>query len=221
MSKNTVIRIFLLTVGNTLAMLLALLALRTIATNLLGWFMLAVSIVYGAGGVIHLWLYADKGDANRSEKGNRSFWWIVPGFIAIFFGPVLDYLYLPPILPRGLTMQLGGLIVIALGLALRIWTRLTLRSLYSGYLRVKVGHVLVTHGPFHWIRHPGYNGFLIMAFGLAIGYSSVVGLVAVILLLLPGLVYRINVEEKLLAEHFGDEYRLYAKQTKRLIPFIW
>ena len=32
---------------------------------------------------------------------------------------------------------------------------------------------------------------------------------------------RIGVEEKLLSAYFGEQYRLYQQNTKRIIPFIW
>jgi protein-S-isoprenylcysteine O-methyltransferase Ste14 len=216
-----IIRIFLLIVGNALALLLALLALETTPTNFLGWFLLAISIAYGAGGVIYLWHSQDEEGLIRAETGNRSFWWILPGFIVIFFAPPLEFLHLPAVLPRGIGMELAGLITILLGLLLRIWTRLTIGRMYSGYLRVKVGHVLVTDGPYRTIRHPGYTGFLLMALGLCIGYSSLIGLIAIPVLLLPGLAYRMKVEERLMSEEFRGDYWSYARRSKKLIPGIW
>jgi protein-S-isoprenylcysteine O-methyltransferase Ste14 len=214
------IRVFLLIAGNALALLLALLALETTPTNFLGWFLLAISIAYGAGGVIYFWRTRDAEDATRAESGSRSFWWIVPGFIAVFFAPPLEFLFLP-ILPHTLGLEITGLIFILLGLSVRVWTRLTIGGMYSGYLRVKVGHILVTEGPYRTIRHPGYAGFVLMALGLAIGYCSVIGLAAIPVLLLPGLAYRMRVEERLLTDRFGEEYRAYAHRTKKLIPGIW
>jgi protein-S-isoprenylcysteine O-methyltransferase Ste14 len=215
------VRIFLLIVGNALALLLALLALETTLTNFLGWFLFSISIAYGAGGVIYLWRNRDDKDARRAETGNRSFWWILPGFVAIFFAPPLEFLFMPALLPRNIVMELAGLVIILLGLSTRIWTRLTIGGMYSGYLRVKVRHVLVTEGPYRFVRHPGYTGFVIMALGLCVGYSSLIGLATIPVLLLPGLAYRMRVEERLLTEEFGDEYRAYALKTRRLIPFIW
>ncbi|HEX7620674.1 MAG TPA: isoprenylcysteine carboxylmethyltransferase family protein [Anaerolineales bacterium] len=221
MKSNTVVRIFLLIIGNALALLLALLALETTPKNFLGWFLFAISIAYGAGGVIYLWRNRDEESAKRSETGNRSFWWILPGFVVIFFAPPLEFLFLPALLPRGIAVELAGLVIILVGLAIRIWTRMTIGGMYSGYLRVKIGHVLVTDGPYRLIRHPGYTGFVIMALGLCIGYSSLIGLAAVPVLLLPGLAYRIKVEENLLTEQFGDEYQAYARRSKKLIPGVW
>jgi protein-S-isoprenylcysteine O-methyltransferase Ste14 len=220
MISNRIVRVFLLIFGNALAILLGCLSLLTTQTNFLGWFLLCVSIGYGAGGVFYLWRHRDDGGV-RSEAGNRSFWWILPGFLVIFFAPPLEYLYGPQVLPRIIGMELAGLLIILLGLGIRIWTRLTLGWMYSGYLRVKVGQTLVKEGPFRLVRHPGYTGFFIMALGLTIGYSSLMGLIAIPLLLLPGLAYRMKVEEKLLSDEFGDEYRQYASQTKRLLPGLW
>jgi protein-S-isoprenylcysteine O-methyltransferase Ste14 len=218
---NNTIRIFLLVIGNALALLLALLALETTPTNFLGWFLFAVGIAYGAGGVIYLWRNHRPEETSKTEAGNRSFWWIQPGFMVIFFAPPLEFLWLPPLLPRGIGIELAGLAVILLGLSLRIWTRMTIGGLYSGYLRVKATHILVRDGPYRLVRHPGYTGFVIMGLGLALGYSSLIGLLAIPLLLIPGLAYRMKVEERLLAEHFGEAYLAYASKTKRLIPGIW
>jgi protein-S-isoprenylcysteine O-methyltransferase Ste14 len=187
----------------------------------LGWFLFAMGIAYGAGGVIYLWRNQNSADSARSEAGNRSFWWILPGFLAVFFGPPLEFLYLPVWLPRGTGMELAGLAIILLGLVLRIWTRLTIGGMYTGYVKIRVHHILVTGGPYHFIRHPGYAGFVLMALGLALGYSSWIGLAAIPLLLLPGLAYRMGVEERLLATRFGEEYREYARKTRALIPGIW
>jgi protein-S-isoprenylcysteine O-methyltransferase Ste14 len=218
---NNGIRIFLLVIGNALALLLALLALETTPTNFLGWFLFAIGIAYGAGGVIYLWRNQNIEDSVRAETGNRSFWWILPGFLAIFFAPPLEFLYLPTWLPRGTNMELAGLVIILLGLLLRVWTRLTIGTMYSGYLRVKVGHVLVTDGPYRFVRHPGYSGLLLMALGLCIGYSSLIGLIAIPILLIPGLSFRMKVEERMLSEEFRDDYWAYARRAKKLIPGIW
>ena len=221
MKSNTVVTIFLLVAGNGLALLLALLALETTITNFLGWFLFATSIAYGAGGVIYLWRNREDKDSRRTNTGNQSFWWILPGFTAIFFVPPLEFLFLPPILPRGIGMELAGLVIILVGMALRVWTRMSIGGMCSGYVHITAGHVLVTDGPYRLVRHPGYTGFVIMALGLCIGYSSLIGLAAIPVLLLPGLAYRMNVEERLLKEQFGDEYRAYARGSKKIIPGVW
>ncbi|MDP2995546.1 MAG: isoprenylcysteine carboxylmethyltransferase family protein, partial [Anaerolineales bacterium] len=167
------------------------------------------------------WKSAGRGEAAWEEKGDRSFWAILPGFLVVFFAPPIEWMYLPAVLPRTLWMQIAGLVLILAAVALRIWTRAHLRGLYSGHVEVQVGHRLVQSGPYLFVRHPGYTGFLLMTLGVAIGYSSLIGLAAVLVLLLPGLAYRMQVEERLLIEQFGEEYRAYALKTRQLIPFVW
>jgi len=219
---------FLMVVAPALSICLVLLGLETLGSNILGWFLLVLGIAYPAGGVIYyfvrrepFWKSAGGGEAVREESGDRSFWLVLPGFLAVFFAPPLEWMYLPAVLPRLLWMQIAGLVLILAAVALRVWTRAHLRGLYSGHVEVQVGHRLVQSGPYRFVRHPGYTGFLLMTLGVAIGYSSLIGLAAVPVLLLPGLAYRMKVEERLLIEQFGEEYRAYALKTRKLIPFVW
>jgi protein-S-isoprenylcysteine O-methyltransferase Ste14 len=39
--------------------------------------------------------------------------------------------------------------------------------------------------------------------------------------LVPLILYRIGIEEKMLIEKFGDEYVEYMKKTKKLIPNVY
>jgi protein-S-isoprenylcysteine O-methyltransferase Ste14 len=220
--------IFLMIPAAALAICLALLGLETLHTNLLGWFLLVIGVAYPAGAVIYyfirrepFWSAGGSGKAALEETGDRSFWTILPGFLVVFFGPPLEWLHLPAWLPRGLGMQIAGLALILAAVVLRIWARSHIRGLYTGHVEVQTGHRLVQSGPYRLIRHPGYTGFLLMALGLAVGYSSWIGLAAIPLLLLPGLAYRMKVEEDLLTLQFRDAYRDYARKTKKLIPGIW
>jgi protein-S-isoprenylcysteine O-methyltransferase Ste14 len=219
---------FLLVVAPALSIFLALLGLETLRQNLLGWFLLIMGIAYPAGGVIFYFIRREPflkmlrgGETMLEEKSDLSFWAILPGFLAVFFAPPLEWFYLPPVLPRTLPLQTAGLVLILASVCLRIWARSHIRGLYTGHVEIQKDHQLVQSGPYRLIRHPGYSGFLLMALGMAIGYSSWIGLAAIPLLLLPGLAYRMHVEERLLIEQFGDAYREYARHSKKLIPGVW
>jgi protein-S-isoprenylcysteine O-methyltransferase Ste14 len=93
--------------------------------------------------------------------------------------------------------------------------------MYSGHVQVTSDHTLVTSGPYRYVRHPSYASFVLLSLGIATGYGSVIGLIAVPLLLLPGLAYRIHVEEALLKDYFGDQFDAYARRVRKLIPGIW
>lgn len=117
-------------------------------------------------------------------------------------------------------MQWVGLTVVVLGMGLRVWTRHVLKKAYQGHLQVVPGQELVVWGPYRWIRHPGYLGFALQALGLVIGFSSLSGLIGMLLLGLP-LRYRIQLEEAMLVRAFGSQYEQYQRHTSRLFPGIW
>lgn len=225
---SQVVKFFLLVVATILAMLLALLGIKTIPTNPSGWFLLLVGVAYTAGVIIayfvrkeRFWDSGISGATTHEERGDRSLWFIALGMIAAFYLSPLEFLYLSAILPRNAWMSFFGIGLIASGIALFIWARRTLGMNYSGHVSVKAGQTLVQSGPYRFIRHPAYLGYLWMALGISLGYSSLAGIFALLVLLLPALIYRINVEEKMLAGHFGDVYWRYAGTTKRLVPGIW
>jgi protein-S-isoprenylcysteine O-methyltransferase Ste14 len=220
--------IFLLIVAPGLAILLALLGLETLHSNFLGWFLLLTGIVYAVGIAIdayvrkeEFWGSKQSGDNLQEEQGDLSFWPIALGIIVVFFLSPLEYLYFATFQPRTAWMEAIGVGLVFLGSALFVWARRTLGRHYSGHVSVKKEQELVQSGPYRIVRHPAYAGYLFMALGLALGYASLLGLVSTLLILLPATVYRIHVEDRLLAEHFGTQFEQYARRTKRLLPCIW
>jgi len=219
---------FLVVVTPILAICLAWLGLATIPTNPLGWFLLLTGIAYTAGVLISIairrqrfWEARDDKDILKEERGDRSFWLITLGMIAVFYLSPLEYLLIAAWLPRTVLMKFGGFGLVAAGGALFVWARRTLGVNYSGHIMVGKEQELVQSGPYRFIRHPAYAGYLLMALGISLGYASLAGLISVFALLLPSLVYRIKVEGKLLSERFGEAYHQYASQVKRFIPDLW
>ncbi len=212
---------FLLLASPVLALILACLGIETIHNNLMGWFLALIGLAYMTGGVLYAWRSRKSVPAVLEERSDRSFWLILPGFLVIFFASPAEFLFLPRLLPRTLWMEIMGLALILAAFALRIWTRLSIRGLYTGHVQIQADHRLVQEGPYRHIRHPGYMGFLLMGLGIAVGYSSWIGLAAVPLLLYPGLYYRMKVEENLLEQRSGEEYRQYAARTGRVVPKLW
>jgi len=219
---------FLVIFALGLAFVIAWLGWATLQTNLTGLFLLLVGIAYLAGVVVVYWFRRERfwgpragGRTLKQEDRDASFWWIVAGMMAAIFLPPIEYLLLHAVLPRLKWMEIAGLILIFSGSALFIWARRTLGKFYSGHVSVVEGQPLVTSGPYRFIRHPAYAGYLLMAFGVALGYSSFLGFIVIPLVLLPSVIYRLSVEDKILAEHFVEEYRQYARETARLLPGIW
>ena len=214
-------RLFLLVMAPILAVLLIYLGWRSAPTNLLGWFISLFGLAFLIGGVLYLPSLIQAQTPRRAEQNDLSFWLILPGFLVVFFGAPLEYLYLPQTLPRTSALQILGLVLLAAGIALRVWMRRAIGALYSGHVQIQAGHHLVQSGPYRYVRHPGYAAFLLMLLGLAVGFSSLIGLAVIPLLFLPGIAYRIQVEETLLAAEYGAAFSAYTRHTRKLIPFIW
>lgn len=114
-----------------------------------------------------------------------------------------------------------GLLLMAAGMILRFWSISVLAQFFTVDVTIREGHELVRSGPYRLLRHPSYTGALMtfLGFGLALGnlWSLQVVMVPVTLAFL----WRIRIEERVLAGAFPAQYPEYALQTKRLIPFIW
>ena len=89
---------------------------------------------------------------------------------------------------------------------------------WSDAPRLMKDQALVTSGPYRWIRHPIYAGFLlIMSATLLLSANWLIGLLWVGLTALET-ASRVHFEEALMLETFGDRYRAYMQRTGRLLP---
>jgi protein-S-isoprenylcysteine O-methyltransferase len=133
-------------------------------------------------------------------------------------GGVVGPLVLPPLpIPAALAAT-AGLAAGASGLLLRATAMRTLGRHYTLTPVVLSGHRLVTSGPYRLVRHPGYAGIVLYLFGLALLPGSLIS-VAFMLPLVALLPLRIQIEERQLADHFGAEYRRYARRTPYRLVF--
>jgi protein-S-isoprenylcysteine O-methyltransferase Ste14 len=106
------------------------------------------------------------------------------------------------------------------GGALRIWPIFVLGRRFSGLVAIQHGHILVTDGPYRWIRNPSYLGGLLATLGWPLVFRSGPGLILMALLTWL-IIVRIDAEEALLASEFGAEYDAYRQRTWRLVPWVY
>lgn len=113
-----------------------------------------------------------------------------------------------------------GLLLFTSGLSLMIISQATLWKNYSGLVVIKKDHTLITHGIYHYTRNPIYLGLFIGTIGLSV-YAASFPSFLLMLVLIPIALYRVKLEEQLLADKFKEEYQEYMNRTKKLIPFVY
>jgi protein-S-isoprenylcysteine O-methyltransferase Ste14 len=113
-----------------------------------------------------------------------------------------------------------GIALLIVGICLYFISRLTLGRFFSEAIKIKPEHRLITGGPYRFIRHPIYLGEILYFLSIPVIFGSLYGFI-VMLVLVPMLIHRIGVEERVLVTKFGQEYIDYTQKTKKLIPCFY
>ena len=114
-----------------------------------------------------------------------------------------------------------GMGLMVAGLVLRWWSVRTLAQFFTVDIAIQPGQTLVRRGPYRLLRHPSYTGALLTVVGFGIGIGALVPALIAILPIVAAFLWRIRVEERMLADAFPDAWPAYARETRRLIPFLW
>ena len=141
-------------------------------------------------------------------------------FPALALAPEWEYVTFSGPLPRDSWPSWIGLFLFAVGIALQAWSMWQLRGYFTVRLGVQLQQKLVTSGPYSIVRHPGYFSYLLSIIGIGLALSSLITLGLAVLVVIF-LVWRIETEEQMLIEAFGDSYLEYRKRTKCLVPLIY
>ena len=149
-----------------------------------GWILAAIILIYS---VVAFFLFADTPDLakERMKPGPGTKWWdkIFWVFFAIFslatiFVPVLDSgrFYWTPPLP-GMVYILAYLAYL-LSNAISLWAMRENRF-FSSVVRIQEdrGQVVISSGPYQFVRHPGYVGGIILYLALPLTLGSLIGLI--------------------------------------------
>ncbi len=151
--------------------------------------------------------------------------WVRPALLVLYLGHLatagLDVgrLHVSDTVP--LPLQLAGLAGFAAILAFTLWAQ-HVNGFFSSVVRVQSarGQHVVTHGPYRWIRHPGYAGFLWtpICTGLALGSWMSLSFFPAIAAVF---VIRTIIEDRALRAEL-DGYEAYARTVRRrLLPGVW
>jgi protein-S-isoprenylcysteine O-methyltransferase Ste14 len=158
----------------------------------------------------------------RKDQGSAAVLWVAFG-VAYVVGMV-DHYWIRPhwhILEWHWYWAVAGAGFYLIGQFIRVMAIRTLGRFFTISVRLHEEHKVIQEGPYRYIRHPAYTGLYIINLGFVTLFGSVFAFGVFFLFGLPGLLYRIKVEEQMLTEQFGEEYLEYMRKTKRLVPFVF
>jgi protein-S-isoprenylcysteine O-methyltransferase Ste14 len=119
--------------------------------------------------------------------------------------------------PAPVWLRWAGLGLGMASVGLFAWTHTVLGRFWSPYLQLRPGHRLIAGGPYARIRHPMYSAIVGWMISLGLVAANWIPFVFATLSAL-NFMLRIQGEEKMMLQQFGDEYREYMKRTGRLLP---
>lgn len=123
------------------------------------------------------------------------------------------------VLPAGLVPYALGLLLCVLGLGFTVWARVHLGTNWSDAVSHKQGHELVSSGPYAWVRHPIYTGLLLAFVSVAVARGDLKSFIGCTIMTL-GMLHKLRIEERWMAETFGDAYAEYRARVPALIPAL-
>jgi protein-S-isoprenylcysteine O-methyltransferase Ste14 len=120
-----------------------------------------------------------------------------------------------------LPVHLAGLAFIALGQGLFTWAMVS-NKFFSTMVRIQADrdHTVASGGPYRYVRHPGYVGYIVSSLTTPLALGSLWALIPAGIVMILFIV-RTALEDKTLLEEL-DGYAAFAQQTRyRLLPGVW
>ena len=119
-----------------------------------------------------------------------------------------------------IVLQIVGVVLASGSVRLAISAIKELGRQWSLAALLTEGHKLITTGVYGIVRHPIYTAMLGMLLATGIVFSHWVALTAAVAVFLVGTRIRTVLEEGLLRDAFGEEYKTWKAKVPGLIPFV-
>jgi protein-S-isoprenylcysteine O-methyltransferase Ste14 len=222
--------VFLRTIGFTVALLGFIAVLIGLPAWLFGvvdtWQVIFLSVGYLFFFFGTVWRAVRYGKlASRSEdkqvknaSGKFAYMVLPVGLLGVHWLAIYDFSQ-----SENPNMILLSALAITLIVTAIILSQIAIRTLgkFFDRLTIKTDHQLVKEGIYSVVRHPIYSSYLLLFIGFCTMLQSFSGLGLLTVISIIWFGSRIQIEEAMLIDQFGDEYRNYQQQTKRLIPFVY
>lgn len=185
-------------------------------------FLMLGYLLFFSGNIWRVWRYG-KLSQNKEDAQFKDLAGLVTlagQFIAsviIYWWAIYDFSRLAK---TEIVWQVVGMIFLVSAIAINQLAIRTLKGLFDR-ITIKPNHQLITTGIYRQVRHPVYLSYVLFLVGYCTILQSFVSLVLSVVSCTIWLENRINIEEKMLIEKFGDQYQAYQRKTKKIIPFIY
>lgn len=161
---------------------------------------------------------------HRDEDASKITSWVLGiSFFTNLIAPILESRYQAgAAAPTVQWWNWLGLLIFAAGDFVKLRAMQQIGEAFTPHVKIEAKQKLVTDGPYALVRHPSYLGLILSYLGTAILFSSRIGALALVMLVLPAIIFRIKKEEELFSNRFGEMWKKYTGQTPmRLMPKIW
>lgn len=103
---------------------------------------------------------------------------------------------------------------------LAVWAIVTMQESKLRIFPEPAAHaVLITNGPYRFIRHPMYTAVILGSTGLLMSHFTILRMI-ILLALTAVLIFKLIWEEDMLLRKF-EAYQQYRCNTSRLVPFLF
>ncbi len=189
-----------------------------------GWVYVGISLALLAVNALVLpkEVIAERGRSRQDVKSwdkTLTMWSIIPA-VAGLIVPGLDERFgWAPELSLG--VHLAGLALLLLGQGLFTWAMASNRFFSTGVkVQAERGHAVASGGPYRFVRHPGYLGYIGMWLATPLLLGSAWGLIPAAIDAVF-FVIRTALEDRTLQAELSG-YREYAQRVRyRLLPGVW
>ncbi|THH05071.1 hypothetical protein EW146_g10001 [Bondarzewia mesenterica] len=139
---------------------------------------------------------------------------------------------MPPVFLAGLSLTVTGCLI-------RLWCYKVLGKIFTYEVTLRPSHMLVTHGPYAYVRHPSYTGLYMHFGGIAVlhfspgGWNRECGIMSTLArwwiglwLVLTAFTFasvwrRSIVEDKIMKKKFGSQWEQYRRDVPfKILPGI-
>jgi len=170
--------------------------------------------------IFGLWFIADATIAPRYERGNnrdhlQALCW-VPLLIAAFAAPVERIDFYRRDAPEW-CIVVAFLLEVS-GATVGLISRSQLGRFGTPHLTVVHEQRVIRTGIYGYIRHPIYVALSLNLIGWSVLWAAPFTLLICGILFGAAIVRRVRIEEAMMLEAFGDDYRSYINETGRFLP---